>query len=120
MSRMQIRSVRADLNRRSRRHIHILGVKIISGLAALCVINTTSALADHVDDVITAQMKDRQIPGMAIAVIHDGKIVREQGFGYRDEQQKEPVTPATLFQAASVSKPVSALGALHLVEQGRL
>jgi len=76
--------------------------------------------ADHVDDVITAQMKKRQIPGLALAVIEGGKIVREQGYGFRDEGCTEPITPATLFQAASVSKPVAALGALHLVEQGRL
>jgi CubicO group peptidase (beta-lactamase class C family) len=99
---------------------HYLGVKIISGLVFLCVITTTSALADHVEDVIKAQMKARQIPGMAIAIIHDGKIVREQGFGYWDEGHRDPVTPATMFQAASVSKPVAALGALHLVEQGKI
>jgi len=76
--------------------------------------------ADHVDDVITAQMKERQIPGLALAVIDGGKIVREQGYGFRDERRAEPVTPETLFQAASVSKPVAALGALRLVEQGRI
>jgi CubicO group peptidase (beta-lactamase class C family) len=84
-------------------------------MASASVVN-----ADHVDDVITAQMKERQIPGVALAVIEGGKIVREQGYGFRDEGRAEPVTPATLFQAASVSKPVAALGALHLVEQGRV
>jgi CubicO group peptidase (beta-lactamase class C family) len=76
--------------------------------------------ADHVDDVITNQMRERQIPGVALAVIEGGKIVREQGYGFRDEGRVEPVTPATLFQAASVSKPVAALGALRLVEEGRI
>jgi len=76
--------------------------------------------ADHVDDVITAQMKERQIPGVALAVIEGGKIVREQGYGFRDESHTEPITPETLFQAASVSKPVAALGALRLVEEGRI
>jgi CubicO group peptidase (beta-lactamase class C family) len=84
-------------------------------MASVSIVN-----ADHVDDVITAQMKERQIPGLALAVIDGGKIVREQGYGFRDEGHTEPITPATLFQAASVSKPVAALGALHLVEQGRL
>jgi CubicO group peptidase (beta-lactamase class C family) len=76
--------------------------------------------ADHVDDVITTQMRERQIPGVALAVIEGGEIVREQGYGFRDEGRVEPVTPATLFQAASVSKPVAALGALRLVEEGRI
>lgn len=75
---------------------------------------------DHVDDVISAQMEQRRIPGLALAVIQDSKIVREQGYGYSDKVQRTPVTSSTLFQAASVSKPVAALGALHLVERGKL
>jgi CubicO group peptidase (beta-lactamase class C family) len=62
-------------------------------------------------------MQERHVPGVALAVIQAGQIVREQGFGFADEETKTLVTPSTLFQAASVSKPVAALGALHLVEQ---
>jgi CubicO group peptidase (beta-lactamase class C family) len=76
--------------------------------------------ADHIDDVIGAQMEKRGIPGMALAIIENSSIVREQGYGYSGEQGQIPVTPATLFQAGSVSKPVAALGALHLVESGRI
>lgn len=88
--------------------------------AVICVASVSFANGDHVDDVISAQMKERQVPGFALAVIEDGKIVREQAYGFQDKAQTQPVTPATLFQAASVSKPVAALGALHLVEQGRV
>jgi CubicO group peptidase (beta-lactamase class C family) len=96
------------------------GVKTLSRVAAILMASASIVNADHVDDVITAQMKERQIPGVALAVIQDGKIVREQGYGFGDEAHKEPITPATLFQAASVSKPVAALGALRLIEQGRI
>jgi CubicO group peptidase (beta-lactamase class C family) len=95
-------------------------MKKLSRVAAILVASASIVNGDHVDDVITAQMKERQIPGVALAVIQDGKIVREQGYGFGDEAHQEPITPATLFQAASVSKPVAALGALHLVEQGQL
>jgi len=95
-------------------------VKIVFLVAAICVASFSLANGDHVDDVISAQMKERQIPGVSLAVIMDGKIVREQAYGFRDEAQTQPATPATLFQAASVSKPVTALAALHLVEQGRV
>ena len=88
-------------------------------VAAILAASGRIANGDHVDDVITAQMKERHIPGVAIAVIHDSKIVREQSYGYSDEAHRTPVTSSTLFQAASVSKPVAALGALHLVEQGK-
>src|SRR6266446_6991463 len=89
-------------------------------VAAICIALSRLANGDHVDDVIAAQMKERQIPGIALAVIQDGKILREQGYGFGDEAHKKLITPATLFQAASVSKPVAALGALRLVEQGRI
>jgi CubicO group peptidase (beta-lactamase class C family) len=65
-------------------------------------------------------MKRRHIPGVALAVIGGDKIIREQAYGFADEVHKQPVLTTTLFQAASVSKPVAALGALHLVEQRRI
>jgi len=95
-------------------------VKIAFLIGAIFVACSRIARCDHVDDVILTQMKERQIPGVALAIIHDGKIVREQGYGFADEAHKQPITPETLFQAASVSKPVAALGALRLVEQGRV
>ncbi len=88
------------------------GVKTIVCAAALCIASVRAVLADHVDDVITVQMKERQIPGVALAVIQGGKIVREQSYGFADKAHRQPITATTLFQAASVSKPVAALGAL--------
>ncbi|MGF6114710.1 CubicO group peptidase (beta-lactamase class C family) [Janthinobacterium lividum] len=76
--------------------------------------------ADALDDIIKAEMKMRQIPGLSLAIIENGKIVRAQGYGVTEKGGKTPVSPHTLFQAGSVSKPVAALGALHLVEQGKL
>ncbi len=89
-------------------------------IAVLCVTTVGSAFADHVDDVITALMKARGIPGASLAVIENRTIVREQAYGWRDKEKKLSVTPSTLFQAASVSKAVSALGALRLVEEGKI
>ncbi len=76
--------------------------------------------ADQVDDVINAQMKAHHITGLSLAIIDGGKIVREQGYGFTDETDKTPVTASTLFEAGSVSKPLAALGALHLVDSGLL
>ena len=78
------------------------------------------ARADALDDIIKAEMQMRQIPGLSLAIIENGKIVRAQGYGVTEKGGKTPVGPHTLFQAGSVSKPVAALGALHLVEQGKL
>lgn len=65
-------------------------------------------------------MERRHISGASLAIIQGGRIVYARGYGVVDESTRAPVTPATLFQAGSISKPVSALGALHLVQAGRL
>ena len=72
------------------------------------------------DDTVAAQMARRHIPGLSLAVIEKGMISRAQGYGVTDLAVRTPVTPQTLFQAGSISKPVSALGALALVEHGSL
>ena len=65
-------------------------------------------------------MARRQIVGLSLAIIHDGRIVETRAYGTTTRNGKTPVTPSTLFQAGSVSKPVSALGALRLVDVGKL
>jgi CubicO group peptidase (beta-lactamase class C family) len=78
------------------------------------------AFADKLDDFTIAVMQKRHVPGLSMAIIEDGKILRAQGYGLADTNSRAPVTMDTLFQAGSISKPVTALGALHLVERGQL
>jgi CubicO group peptidase (beta-lactamase class C family) len=59
-------------------------------------------------------------PGVSIAVINDGRIEWARGYGVAETGGSTPVTPQTLFQAASISTPVAALTALRLVEQEKL
>jgi len=92
----------------------------IAWIGLLLEASLESGFADHVDDTIAALMKERGIPGVSLAIIENQTIVREQGYGWRDREQMAPVTSSTLFQAASVSKAVSALGALRLVEEGKI
>lgn len=65
-------------------------------------------------------LDELDVPGFSIAVIDDFEIDWAQGYGVKNFETNKPVTESTLFQAASISKPVAALGALHLVEQGKL
>src|SRR5690606_37472069 len=53
-------------------------------------------------------MADSGIPGMAVAVVHHGEVVYSKGFGVRDVTTGEPVGASTVFQLASVSKPLGA------------
>jgi CubicO group peptidase (beta-lactamase class C family) len=68
---------------------------------------------------LAERMERYKVPGVSIAVIHDSRIDWARGFGVA-RVDGAPVTPPTLFQAGSISKPVAAMGALKMVEQGRL
>lgn len=69
---------------------------------------------------IEERMKHYGIPGVSIAVIHNGEIAWSKGYGVADKETKAPVTTQTLFQAAATSMPVAAYGALRLVEENKL
>ncbi len=69
---------------------------------------------------IKGLMRQHRIPGISIAVIHDFRLVCVKGYGVTAKDGSTPVTPTTLFLAGSISKPVAAVGALYLVQQGKL
>ena len=60
------------------------------------------------------------VPGVSVAVLLDGEIAWARGYGFSDLESERTVTTRTLFQAASISKPVAALAALQLVQEGRV
>jgi CubicO group peptidase (beta-lactamase class C family) len=65
-------------------------------------------------------MKRFRVPGVSIAVIDDFEVHWAKGYGVADVQTGGRVDPDTLFQAASISKPVAAMAVLRLVQEGRL
>lgn len=69
---------------------------------------------------VEQSMRAHGVPAVSVAVINNGRIEWARAYGYADVESRKPATTATLFQAASISKPVTAVGALRLVEQGRL
>lgn len=69
---------------------------------------------------LAERMKHHNVPGVSIAVINDGVVEWARGYGMADVEEGRPVTARTLFQAASISKPVAAAAALRFVEDGRL
>jgi CubicO group peptidase (beta-lactamase class C family) len=66
------------------------------------------------------RMRFYKVPGVSVAFFDHGKVIWSRAYGLADVVLKKPVTTETLFQAASISKPVSALAALHLVQEGKL
>jgi N-acyl-D-amino-acid deacylase len=65
-------------------------------------------------------MKERGTPGGALAVVKDRRLVYAQGYGWADREQKIAATPQSLFRLASVSKPITAVAVLTLVEQQKV
>jgi serine beta-lactamase-like protein LACTB, mitochondrial len=62
----------------------------------------------------------RGIPGLAVAVAVDGRVVYAEGFGYADLEQRVPAWPSTRFRIGSISKPLTAVALMQLVEQRKI
>jgi N-acyl-D-amino-acid deacylase len=72
------------------------------------------------DREIQQFMSARHVPGGALAVVKDRRLVYTRGYGWADRENKIPVKPASLFRIASISKPFTAVALLKLVEDGKL
>jgi CubicO group peptidase (beta-lactamase class C family) len=75
-------------------------------------------LRAELEAMIPAEMEKATLPGLSIALIRDGEIHWRRGFGVKDVDSKEPVDEHTIFQAASMSKPVFAYTVMKLCEGG--
>ena len=69
---------------------------------------------------LAERMRFYKVPGVSVAVIHRGELEWARGYGVLEAGNPEPVTTGTLFQACSISKPVTAVGVLALVQQKKL
>lgn len=73
-----------------------------------------------VDRVLREFLQHHRIPGAALAITDKSRLVYARGFGYADVAAREPVKPTSLFRIASISKPITAVAILQLVDQGQL
>jgi len=91
-------------------------------LAALLLVlaSASPAAADAIDDYIRGEMTTRRIPGLALAVVRDGTVVKLQGYGFANLEHDVLATPDTVFELASVTKQFTATAIMTLVEDGRL
>ncbi|MCA9292066.1 MAG: beta-lactamase family protein [Phycisphaerales bacterium] len=72
------------------------------------------------DDLFERFMSEHDVPGAAVCVARGGDIVYSRGFGFADLDARTPVAPDALFRIASISKPITAVAVLRLVERGTL
>ncbi|HYM01173.1 MAG TPA: serine hydrolase domain-containing protein [Blastocatellia bacterium] len=72
------------------------------------------------DRMIPALMREYNIPGGAIGVVKDGRLIFARGYGWADREARQPVQPDSLFRIASLTKAFTATAILILVQDGRL
>ena len=77
-------------------------------------------LAAKVDSIARRAMHDQSIPGLSVAIVKDGRVLLERGWGTERGKRPRPATGATAYQIASVSKQFTAAAVLRLAEQKRV
>jgi CubicO group peptidase (beta-lactamase class C family) len=75
---------------------------------------------DYLDTVVEQSRKEFDVPGIAVAIVKDGKVVKEQGYGVRRLGNPTPVTPHTIFGIASNTKIFTSAALAMLVDEGKL
>src|SRR5512133_2100955 len=96
----------------------------ISSTAAAQQSHVTSEQVTHavqeIEKLAQKQIDQNALPGLAIAVVFQDKVVYAKGFGVRDVNTKAPVDADTVFQLASVSKPIGSTVVAELVGEGKI
>ncbi|PYJ07581.1 MAG: hypothetical protein DME25_03555 [Verrucomicrobia bacterium] len=109
---------RSPLNRREFLAACGLGLTTLNPRAALGA--EQAHFATPFDRAVEAFMDARKIPGGALAVVKERRLVYARGYGWADREKKVPAKPDSLFRIASLSKPITAVATLQLVEHARL
>lgn len=86
----------------------------------VCAAAATSCRADSIDEFVRSTMHRQHIPGLSLAIVEKGKVVKVKGYGFASLEWKVPATPETVYSLHSVSKQFTAAGILLLAEGGRV
>jgi CubicO group peptidase (beta-lactamase class C family) len=87
-------------------------------LLVLCAF--VSARGDGIDDYLQARMRGMHIPGLSLAVVRNGQILKERGYGVANLELSSPATPQTVYEIGSMTKQFTATAIMMLVEEDKL
>lgn len=73
-----------------------------------------------IDEYINSEMRSQKIPGVAVAIIRDGRILLAKGYGLSNLEHQIPVKPETVFQSGSLGKAFTVTAVMMLVEDGKI
>ena len=95
---------------------------ILAGLAGSAFAQSAAddALSAQVDEVVRAQMREQNIPGVSLAVMRDGKIIKAAGYGLANVELNVPMAPQMLLHTESLAKAFTATAVMMLVEEGKI
>jgi len=79
-----------------------------------------SGAVSVLDSIIRSNLEQQRIPGAAVALVHEGRVIFSQCYGYADTKKKVPITEDTYFMAGSLTKSFTALAVLKLIEEGKI
>ena len=99
--------------------IHLL-LGVLAVAAPLQAQPQGAAKSDTVDRYVAAELARQHVPGMSLAVLRAGKVIKARGYGWADLENDTRVTPETVFKIGSVSKQFLASGIMLLVQDGRV
>ena len=74
----------------------------------------------RLSDRLNEGVKNNELPGAVVLIVRNGKIVMFESFGFRDREAKVPMTNDAIFRIASMTKPITTVAAMMLMEEGRL
>ena len=95
---------------------------LLIALAIVSAVPVTAqdAVSNSVDESVRSEMQREHIPGLALLVSRNGKIVQAQGYGLSNVELQVPVKPETVFQSGSMGKQFTATAIMMLVEEGKI
>ena len=89
-------------------------------LTLMLLLAAPATRADSVDEYLKAQMERNHIPGLAVAIIRDGRMIKLQGYGQANLEWNSLATANTPFQLASSTKPITGTALMLLVQEGKI
>ena len=89
-------------------------------IPALIFAQPSKEKSERIEQVVTAEMARASIPGVSVAIARHGRVEWTEGFGMADLENLIPVTPETRIRLGSISKPITAIAVMQLVERGKI
>ncbi len=96
----------------------VLAHKYLTIICMFFILHPATAMADSVDQYLQCKMQELKIPGLSIAIVKNGQIIKTKGYGFSNIELQSPAKPETIYQSGSIGKQFTAMLAMILVEKG--